>query len=172
MGQDCINSTHPNGGGLRGRLEQNGYRIHEASYRSVVGDRTDIEDWPPKFRDHMDRIPRTDMQDALLPEGELNNIVMFKPCYPNNAFVAEGSGKGRTVAGAKAAYESLLPLFRRHPEVLFVAVTAPPLVPPYETRNPLKAFVKKVLGATRMWMPWGGGRAPSTNGSRIQTTAG
>jgi hypothetical protein len=145
-GEDCINSTHPNGGGLRALLEQNGYRVHEASYHSVVGDKTDIEDWPAKFRDEMDRILQTEMQDSVLPEGETNSIVMFKPCYPNNYFVAEGSGKGRTVSSAKAAYESLLPLFRQHPEVLFIAVTAPPLVPPYETKNPVKALAKKVLG--------------------------
>ncbi len=144
VGENCIYKTHPNGGGLRALLEQNNYRVHEASYKSIIGDKTDILDWPPKFHDQMDRILKTRMQDELLPEGTKNNIVMFKSCYPNNNFSSDTA-----VEQAMEAYKSLLPVFEKHPDTLFVAVTAPPLVKPYETTNPVKAFVKKLLGKYR-----------------------
>ena len=143
-GKDCIYKTHPNGGGLRALLEQNGYRVHEASYHSVVGDKTDIEHWPDKFRDQMDRILKTDIQDEMYTDGSVNSVVMFKSCYPNNSFEEEGSSKGRTVQSAMSAYNSLLPCFKTYPDVLFVAVTAPPLAEPHP--NPIKAIVKKALG--------------------------
>ena len=138
---NCICRTHPNGGGLRRLLEQNNYRVHEASYKSIIGDKTDILDWPPKFRDHMDRILKTKLQDELLPDGEKNRVIMFKSCFPNNNFPDDAS-----VQRAMDAYKSLLPIFEKYPDILFVAVTAPPLVPPYETKDPLKAFIKKILG--------------------------
>ena len=140
-GDNCIYETHPNGGGLRSLLEKNNYVVHEASYNSIIGDKTDILDWPPKFQNQMDRILRTKMQDELLPEGERNQIIMFKSCYPNNNFPSDES-----VKKAQEAYKSLLPIFEKYPHTLFVAVTAPPLVRPYETQNSLKAFVKKLLG--------------------------
>ena len=140
-GENCIYDTHPNGGGLRRILEQNNYKVHEASYNSILGNKTDILDWPSKIKNQMDRILKTRMQDELLPEGEKNHIVMFKSCFPNNNFPDDAS-----VQRAKEAYKSLLPVFEKHPAILFVAVTAPPLVRPYETSNPLKAFVKKILG--------------------------
>ena len=132
----CIYLTHPNGGGLRGRLEAAGYQVNEASYGSVVGEDTDIHHWRAKFRDQMDQILKTACQDELLPSGQTNRVVTFKSCYPNNRFVGSGRPPGDpdaaelTVANAQAAYRSLLPLFEQHPEVLFVAVTAPPRAEP------------------------------------------
>jgi hypothetical protein len=143
--EHCICETHPNGGGLRSLLKQNSYEVHEASYGSIVGDKTDIEDWPAKFRDQMDRILKTDMQDQMYTDGSVNNIVMFKSCFPNNNFEPSGS-KGRTVQSAMEAYSSFLPCFREHPETLFVAVTAPPLANAPQTPNSLKVFIKKILG--------------------------
>ncbi len=145
-GENCIYEAHPNGGGLRSLSEQNGYAVHEASYGSIVGDKTDIEDWPAKFRDQMDRILKTDMQDQMYTDGSVNNIVMFKSCFPNNNFEPDGSKKGRTVQSAMEAYNSLLPYFREHPETLFVVITAPPLAHPLEASNSLKVFIKKLLG--------------------------
>lgn len=132
----CIYVSHPNGGGLRSKLAQAGFKVNEASYGSTIGEDSDICHWNRKFRDQMDQVLRTERQDQLLPEGQTNAIVVFKSCYPNNGFVSVGEGPGdpdsceRTVANAKAAYRSLLPHFARHPEVLFVAVTAPPLAEP------------------------------------------
>ena len=135
-GERCIYVSHPNGGGLRAELEDAGYQVNEASYGSIVAEDTDIHHWRRKFAEKMDRILRTKRQDELLPEGQTNRVVAFKSCYPNNAFVGAGEEPGDpdapelTVANAKAAYRSLLPLFREHPDVLFVAFTAPPQAEP------------------------------------------
>jgi len=140
-GHDCIYTVHPEGGGLRSMLEKNGYRVHEASYNSIIGAHTDIHDWPSKFSGQMGKVLKTDMQDTLLPAGETNNIVMFKSCFPNNNFASD-----QAVDEAMDAYRRLLPDFRRQPNVLFVAVTAPPLVLPNKSQNLLKVFLKKLLG--------------------------
>ena len=132
-GERCIYASHTNGGGLRARLEAAGYRVNEASYGSIVGEDTDICHWHVKFTTQMDRILVTQRQDTTLPDGESNAIAMFKSCYPNNRFIGHGSDPGDpddcelTLANAKAAYRSLLPLFGEHPDVLFVSFTAPPL---------------------------------------------
>ena len=135
-GARCIYVSHPNGGGLRSRLEEAGFAVHEASYGSTVGEDTDICHWHKKFRDQMDAVLHTKRQDEKLTEGEINQIVAFKSCYPNNRFVGKGTEPGDpdscelTLANAKAAYRSLLPLFQAQPEVLFVAFTAPPQAEP------------------------------------------
>jgi hypothetical protein len=133
-GERCIYVSHPNGGGLRARLEQAGYHVHEASYESTVGDDTDFCHWRQKFANQMDRILVTDHQDeTFAEEGRTNDIVLFKSCFPNNKFESHGTEPGdpddctRTVANARAAYNALLPLFREQPDVLFVALTAPPM---------------------------------------------
>ena len=146
-GSKCIYTSHPNGGGLRSLLEGNGYAVNEASYGSAVGDKTDICHWNKKFRDQMDVIIKTKNQDDLLPEGVTNEVVAFKSCFPNNHFIGEGNQPGDpdscelTLANAKAAYNSLLPYFQKHPEVYFVAFTAPPLA-----KTPgFKGFVKNIF---------------------------
>ncbi len=146
-GSKCIYSSHPNGGGLRALLEGSGYAVNEASYGSVVGDKTDICHWNKKFRDQMDLVLKIKNQDDTLPEGITNDVVAFKSCFPNNNFTGDGTEPGDpdscqlTLANAKAAYNSLLPYFEKHPEVLFVAFTAPPLA---QTPG-FKGFVKKIL---------------------------
>jgi len=146
----CIYESSPNGGGLRDRLEAIGYEVHEASYDSKIGEMTDIFDWPPKFRDQMQDILRCDRQDSLYQDGERNEIVMFKSCFPNNLFVGPGRALGNadgpklTVENAKAAYRALLPEFAKHPDTLFVAVTAPPLFE--RSTSLIKWTAKKLLG--------------------------
>lgn len=139
--EHCICITHPNGGGLRSLLETNHYNVHEASYTSIIGDKTDITDWPKKFSKQMNRILHTEKQDTLLPQGEKNDIIMFKSCFPNNFFP-----DNQSVEKAMGAYRTLLPIFRQYPQTLFIAVTAPPMVRPYETSQPVKVFLKKMLG--------------------------
>lgn len=144
--------SHPNGGGLRRKLEGAGYKVHEAAYKSQVGDRTDMFDWLPKFRTQMDKIARVSMHDELLPEGTQNRIVMFKSCYPNNRFRGEGSPPGNpegpelTVWNAKATMTALLPELAKRKDTLFVYLTAPANV----LKNPKvplwKHLAKRVLG--------------------------
>ena len=152
LGSACIYESAVNGGGLRDRLKASGYEVHEASYGSRVGDRTDIFDWPVKFRERMDDVLRCDRQDALYADRQENHIVVFKSCFPNNLFVGPGAPPGDpegpelTLANAMAAYRALLPEFRQHPATLFVAVTAPPLA---RTRRSLRTWIRRrLLGGT------------------------
>lgn len=154
-GADSIYRTHPNGGELRAALTQEGFRVGEASYRSAIGARTDLFDWLPKFRDHMAAVLHCRLQDESLPAGETNQVVLFKSCYPNNALHADGetpgceSGPELTVANARATYAALLPVFARHPETLFVAVTAPPLAPKPKPRPVWKRWLDRARGKDR-----------------------
>jgi len=144
-GYRCIYESHPNGGGLRGLIETKGITVNELSYESRLGEDTDIEHWRVKFTDHMDELVRVRKQDEFLPDGQLNSIIAFKSCYPNNDYVGHGEEPGdpdspvRTVANSQAAYASLLPIFQEHPEILFIAVTAPPRAEPEP-----KGFKQKV----------------------------
>jgi len=145
-----LHRTHPNGGGLRAHLEQQLYRIHEASYGSKIGQRTDLFDWLPKFRDSMHRILATRWQDEALAVG-LNQIVMFKSCYPNNAFKPDetagtAGAPALTVANACAVFSELLAEFAKHPEVLFLYVTAPPLRDDSASEPAWKSLAKQMLG--------------------------
>ena len=176
-GTNCIYQSNPNGGGLQSRLEKNSYEVHEASYGSRVGENTDLFDWPGKFRDQMDQVLSCDFQDTNYSDGRRNEIVVFKSCFPNNNFASAGAPPGNaegpdlTLWNAKAAYAALLDEFRKHPKVLFVCVTAPPLAPKTPPQPLWKQMAKKVLGrgdhrAARVRSP-----ASSTTGLPA-TTAG
>lgn len=157
VGQSCIYRSHPNGGDLRARLEQRGYVVHEASYGSAVGEDTDLFDWLPKFRDHMDAVLATSHQDERLPAGRKNRIVVFKSCYPNNDFVGEGQppgdprGPALTYWNARATLAALLPELAKHPDVLFVYVTAPPRAP--KRSEPLYERVARRVGVLPARVP-------------------
>jgi hypothetical protein len=132
-------------------LERSSYVVHEASYGSRIGQKTDLFDWLPKFRLEMEAVLTCDLQDASHHDGRRNQIVAFKSCFPNNSFRAEGeppgspNGPDLTVWNAKAAYAQLLDEFRKHPEVLFVCVTAPPLAPKSQPSPLWKRVAKWIL---------------------------
>lgn len=150
-GKNCIYKTSPNGGGLRSLLQKEGYIVHEASYGSEVGGKTDIFDWPPKFKKDMDKVLQCDQQNTYFKRGTKNQIVVFKSCYPNNNFSDVGkepgnpSGPELTVANAKAAYTALLSKFAEHTEVLFVAMTTPPIVGKLSPEPLWKSLARKIL---------------------------
>lgn len=149
---DSVWRTHPEGGGLRAGLKAAGYQVHEASYGSFVGHATDLFDWLPKFRDSLNRILKVEENDKSLPGDQQNRIVVFKSCYPNNAFVGDGdppgdpTGPQLTIANAKSTLGALLPVFAKHPDVLFVYVTAPPLAPGLAAEPAWKWLLKTALG--------------------------
>jgi len=120
--------AHPNGGGLRSRLEAQGYHVDEASYGSPLGDKTDDGDWLPKFRDHFDQMSG-------------HAIVVFKSCFPNNLLDDDAA-----LQKAKARLTELLPIFAQHPDTLFVKVTTPPLAPRTEKEPAWKYLARMVLG--------------------------
>jgi len=148
---DSIWKTHPDGGGARRLLEQNGYEVHEASYGSAIGEATDLFDWVPKFRDRMDGLLTVGLQDRPLPDGQRNQIVMFKSCYPNTMFVGEGTAPGNpngpelTVWNARAALTALRDEMQKRPDVLFVYVTAPPVAHSAEPEPVWKWLTKAIL---------------------------
>jgi hypothetical protein len=152
QGENCIYRTHPNGGGLRALLEKNSYVVHEASYGSRIGQDTDVFHWLPKFRGRMEEILACENQDSKLNGCSRNNIVVFKSCFPNNAFKSAGTPPGDprgpelTVWNAKAAYHALLEEFRKYPKILFVCVTAPPLALNSSPQPAWKQLVKQILG--------------------------
>lgn len=148
---DSIYTTHPNGGGLRKRLESARYEVHETSYGSTIGEKTDLFDWLPKFRDRMDDVLATSGNDAKYEGKTRNDIVVFKSCYPNNRFMDEGEAPGDakgpelTLWNARATMNALLPELARHPDTLFVYMTAPPVAPRGYTEPVWKWMAKKVL---------------------------
>lgn len=148
----CIYDSHPNGGGLRKKLIDQGYRVHEASYGSEIGENTDMFDWLPKFRTKMDKVLRVAKNDEMLPDGQVNRIVVFKSCYPNNRFVGEGTAPGNpagpelTVWNAKATLTALLPEFAKHKDTLFVYVTAPANILKIPREPAWKWAAKRILG--------------------------
>ncbi len=149
-GEYCLWETHPNGGGLRNLLRQNNYNVHEVTYGSKLGEHTDINHWHAKFRDYMSLAFKSKRQDELLEGDEINQIIVFKSCYPNNTIMADGSPPGdpdspeKTLWNCKAAYNSLLSIFQKYPKTLFVAVTAPPTVKPW--MNKYKEMIFNFFG--------------------------
>lgn len=147
-----LHISHPNGGGLRKLLINNGYEVHEAGYKSKIAEKTDVNDWNAKFRDQMDVILRTDQQDKLYSDtSSKNGIIVFKSCFPNSEIESEGKEPGdpdspmKTTANYKAAYNKLLSYFEAHPDTLFVCVTAPPVVGNVPSRT--MEFLKNLIGA-------------------------
>jgi len=149
VGDNSIYVTHPRGGGLRILLEQNNYTVHEASYGSIIGDKTDICHWNNKFKVLMDKILLCSGQNEFYTDGTKNRIIMFKSCYPNSYISSDGKDPGdpdsceMTTANYKAAYNNLRKYFEKQPDTLFVAFTAPPLVEPIPT---IKQRIKLLLG--------------------------
>jgi len=152
VGENSIHPSHPSGGGLRRMLEAQGYEVHEASYGSRLGEHTDMFDWLPKFRGQMDAILANSGGDSVHAEGQVNEIVVFKSCFTQSWFVGEGTSPGDpdgpalTVGNAKATLRELLPEFAKHPETLFVYVTAPPLAPKLAPIPAWTWLAKLVLG--------------------------
>lgn len=113
-----------------------------ASLGAVPGDLTNMNHWILWFNDYLDGIKGHDSATGY------NRIVMFKSCYPISNVAGDGSEPGdpfspeQTVANYKAVYrhptggqythngatyDALEDVFAAHPDVLFVAVSAPPL---------------------------------------------
>jgi len=148
----CIYDSHPNGGGLRALLEAEGYQIAEASYGSVIGERTNLFDWLPKFTSDMERVLTTKLNDQAWPDGAKNQVVVWKSCFTENEFAEDGSAPGKpagpdiTLWNAKATLTALRAELEKHPEVLFVYVTSPPIAPRVPREPAWKWLAKKVLG--------------------------
>ncbi len=120
-----------------------------------IGDHTDIGSWwrwfvGPRRDTHVAALLAESGQHceyarSSTDPGGANRVVMFKSCFPNsqlggsptdpvppidsNPLRGEGSGsEHHTVANAKGIYVALREFFATRPDLLFVVVTAPPLV--------------------------------------------
>jgi hypothetical protein len=123
-------------GGLRDSLLEIGILVKGATYGDAVGQDTDINHWVPKFQSDMDRILRFKSHpDRYYSDAELNDIVMFKSCYPNSNITSDGTLPGdpnsseKTLANYKATFVALQEDLRKQPNHLFVYLTSPPLAP-------------------------------------------
>jgi len=109
----------------------------------VPGDLTDMHHWILWFNDYLKSVQTHGCADGA------NRIVVFKSCFPNSHVEAGGAEAGdpfsdwKTLANYKAVYRHpggtgqtyehegriyhpLADVFARHPDTLFIAVTAPP----------------------------------------------
>lgn len=121
---------------LSGELNAINIEPHDATYGDTIGDDTDVCHWYPKFRDQLSLLLTFDHStDTYYPFGSgiVNDIVMFKSCYPASDIWGMGSGPGdpescdQSVVNYQATYNALLAIFRANPETLFIPMTAPPL---------------------------------------------
>jgi hypothetical protein len=110
----CIYMAHENGGELRKKLAEAGFVVNEASYGSIVGEKTDLFDWEPKFRKEMDRIVDTRMNDARFNGTAVNEIVVFKSCYPNNRFLEDAEPAPAHEEDVDAGPEKTIPAPEAH----------------------------------------------------------
>lgn len=120
----------------------------------AIGDHTDLGHWynwfvGPHHDTYLAALLAESEQHAEYSRladdpGGVNRIVMFKSCFPNSNLGGEpddapttgdnplrgqdSSSEAMTVANAKGIYNDLLGTFSAHPETLFIAVTAPPLM--------------------------------------------
>lgn len=114
-------------GGLLEALRADGVLFHDINYKEavvdgyVVGDHTDVSDWPktfntPKFFD----VVRTWELKRSRPQ---HDIVMFKSCFPNSNIESD-----QMLAQYKRHFNALLPTFQASPDILFIGMSTPPLV--------------------------------------------
>lgn len=116
-------------GGLQRLLFDRGVFVSGATYGDEIGQETDIPDWPPKFREEMEKILTFKSHpDTYYGDGTRNDIVMFKSCYPNSDIGDESAAGGRTLSAFKDAFESLKPAMMAEKETLFIYLTAPPQI--------------------------------------------
>lgn len=156
-GGRCLYQSHPSGGGLRHKLEAQGYEVHEASYGSEIGEHTDAFDWVPKFRDKMDKVLTVDKNDRYLASGLRHQIVVFKSCYTESRFQAEGAAPGspngpeKTLWNYKAHMAQLLEQTKKHPDVLFVYLTPPPLSAVMPKERLFRFVANALRGRPHLW---------------------
>ncbi len=157
-------------GGLRDSLLEMGIFIKGATYGDEIGNKTDMCDWLPKFQTNMSQIFNFKYHPNIYySDGQSNDIVMFKSCYPNSNIVGDGTLPGdphsqeRTLANYKATFESIGAEMRKYPEKLFIYLTAPPLIA--ESTSPENARRAKEFNAwlTAEYLPQYEQESPTKN---------
>jgi hypothetical protein len=132
-------------GGLLEAIRADGLAFHDINYDEapvdgyVVGDHTDIDDWPKAFNTpkNFDAIKRWE----LVGDKRQHDVVMFKSCYPNSNIKTDAQ-----LEEYKQHFSSLLPTFKANPDIMFVAMSTPPLV----KRN----TTPEAAARARQWSRW------------------
>jgi hypothetical protein len=116
-----------------------------SSLGGTPGNSTDMCHWIYWFNDYLDHVKAYDCATGF------NRIIMFKSCYPLSDVSSDGTepgnpfsgtqslanykavyrhynGSGNTYTSGEYTYRPLEDIFAENPDVLFIAVTAPPLV--------------------------------------------
>jgi len=127
-------------GGLMDSLMKSGIIVNHATYGDAIGENTDICHWLPKFQNDMNRIFTFEFHpEKYYTDGRTNDIIVFKPCFPNSNIIDEGTAPGdpissmQTTANYKAVFNNLKNEFKKFPDKLFIYMTSPPLVPEHTT---------------------------------------
>ena len=114
-------------GGLLAALRADAIDFHDINYEEatvdgyVVGDHTDVDDWPATFNvpKRFEIVKGWELGDAKAH----HDIVMFKSCYPNSNIKTDAR-----LQEYKQIFTSLLPTLKANPDILFIAMSTPPLV--------------------------------------------
>jgi lysophospholipase L1-like esterase len=107
-------------GGMWAKLEDLGLSVYEIGYGDGwIGDNTNPDQVPTTFGEHMGEVLRRDLAGA-----DQHDIVAFKSCFPASNVTSD-----EMLKQYQGYYQALKPYFAKQPQVLFVAWTAPPLVP-------------------------------------------
>ncbi|MCJ7717685.1 MAG: hypothetical protein MUO54_14360, partial [Anaerolineales bacterium] len=132
-------------GDLGQTLGENNYYVSDTNYGwgpDGIGDRTDIPDWTEWFSSDQTPIymralfsegeQHADYARSLGDPGGENEIILFKSCFPNSDLEGNPDDPPSedgwlSVGHAKYVYNEILGFFERHPEKLFIVITAPPL---------------------------------------------
>ncbi len=114
-------------GGLLEALKADGVELHEINYKQavvdgyVIGDHTDPPDFPKNFNTpkYFDVIKGW----GLKGDKKQHDLIMFKSCFPSANIKTDAM-----LEDYKKYYLSMLPTFKAHPDILFIAMSSPPLV--------------------------------------------
>ncbi|MCC6749300.1 MAG: hypothetical protein IT371_16675 [Deltaproteobacteria bacterium] len=118
-GQDLLD------GGLLAALKADNIAFHDLNYEEakvdgyVIGDHTDPPDFPTNFNTpkYFEVIAGWELE-----KGKQHEVVMFKSCFPASAIESD-----QKLADYKKWYLSLVPTFTKHPKILFLPLSTPPL---------------------------------------------
>jgi hypothetical protein len=113
-------------GGLREALKANGIEFYDINYKEAVvdgyciGDHTDPPDFPKNFTTpkYFDVIKSWELKG----DRKQHDIIMFKSCFP-----ASDINDDAMLQAYKSYYTAMIPTFRGHLDILFVAMSTPPL---------------------------------------------
>lgn len=147
-------------GGLRDSLLALGIVVKGATYGDEIGQDTDICHWSSKFKNDIDRILSFKAHpDMYYTDSTINDIVMFKSCFPNSDIESDGIEPGdpgssvRSMANFKASLLSLRATMVAKPDQLFIYVTAPPLVPKGSSSEAASRAIKFNRWVTEEFLP-------------------